>query len=144
MMNWMKHAMAMTLVLLAGTLSSILGVGIGATLEEARAALDPLGAVAGRETRSGGQKLAWTLEGSEFSSVALKTDRRGRVVWITGFVREGRSLPFTELGDLQTAHRASASQAIWNVPGPRGGYRLVAKGSEGLARVVYLLELAGH
>ena len=33
------------------------------------------------------------------------------------------------------------SQAIWNVSSASGGYRLVAKGADGKASVVYLLSL---
>lgn len=123
------------------TTSAILGVGIGTTLEEARARLGPLGTSAGRDTREGGRKEAWTLTGTDFATIALKTDKRGRVLWVSGFVRPGQEIPFSQLGDLTLA-TLKKGQAVWNVPTPAGGYRLVAKGEADRAGVVYLLSLA--
>lgn len=121
---------------------SILGVRIGSSLEEAHARLKDLGTVGGRATREGGRKEAWTLKGGDFTSVAYKTDAAGRVVWLTGFVRPGREIPFSQLGDLARATGKDETQAAWTVETPGGGYRLVAKGPNGRARVVYLLSLA--
>jgi hypothetical protein len=121
---------------------SILGVRIGSSLEEAHAKLKDLGTVGGRATREGGRKEAWTLKGGDFTSVAYKTDAAGRVVWLTGFVRPGREIPFSQLGDLARATGKDEAQAAWTVETPGGGYRLVAKGPNGRARVVYLLSLA--
>ena len=64
------------------------------------------------------------------------------MVWVTGFVRPNEELPFSALGDTSLAVRATDSQAIWNVATPNGGYRLVAKGQNGRARVIYFLSLA--
>jgi hypothetical protein len=126
----------------AKVLDSILGVRIGSSLEEAHAKLKGLGTVGGRATREGGRKEAWTLKGGEFTSVAYKTDASGRVVWLTGFVRPGREIPFSKLGDLARANGKDETEAAWTVESPGGGgYRLVAKGPGGRARVVYLLSL---
>lgn len=122
---------------------SILGVKIGTSVEQARALLTRHGAGGGRNTREGGRKEAWTLEDSPFASVAFKTNRQGKVLWLTGFLRLGQEIPFTALGDPSRAVRLNESQAIWNVALPEGGYRLVAKGREGKAGVVYLISLAG-
>jgi hypothetical protein len=134
---------------------SILGVGIGASLEQAHAKLDRLSTrrargARGEEAREdeeagereGGRKEAWTLESTEYASVALQADRQGRVVWITGFVRPGKEIPFAKLGNPSSAAGLTDSRAIWNVATPDGGYRLVAKGQNRKARVVYLLSLA--
>ena len=131
---------------------SILGVRIGTSLEGARKKLEPLSIASDRETDTdedndedkdeGGSKRLWRLKGTNYSSVALKTNAKGRVVWLTGFVRPGKELLFSELGDTSLAVRATDSQAIWNVARPDGGYRLVAKGQNGRARVIYLLSLA--
>jgi hypothetical protein len=121
---------------------SILGVRIGATFNEARAQLDHIGTSAGRTTRDGGRKEAWNLRETDFSNIALKTDAKGNVVWVSGFLRPGREIPFDKLGELTLAKGATDSQAIWNVETPAGGYRLVAKGQNGKAGVVYLLSLA--
>jgi hypothetical protein len=127
---------------------SILGVGIGASLEAVREKLEPLSIAIDDPTNKdedkdeGGHKQVWKLNGTNYTYIALKTNDRGRVVWVTGFVRPSKELPFSALGDTSLALRATDSQAIWNVATPSGGYRLVAKGQNGRARVIYLLSLA--
>lgn len=124
----------------SGVINSILGVSIGSTLEETRTKLGSLGSGGGRDTRDGGRKEAWTLKGTDYATVALKTDGKGKVVWVSAFARPGKEIPFSKLGDLSKG-AASDSQAVWNVETPKGGYRLVAKGTKGKASVVYLLSL---
>lgn len=126
----------------ARVIDAVLGVGVGTTIDEAHAKLKDLGTVGGRATRDGGRKEAWTLKKTEFTSVAYKTDARGRVQWVTGFVREGHEIPFERLGDLARATAVAETEAAWNVETQEGGYRLVAKGPGRKARVVYLLSLA--
>jgi hypothetical protein len=121
---------------------SILGVSVGARLDEARVRLDRIGTSDGRTTRDGGRKEAWHLRETAFASIALKADAKGRVVWVSGFLRPGREIPFDKLGELTLAEGVTGTQAIWNVETPSGGYRLVAKGQNGKAGVVYLLSLA--
>lgn len=120
---------------------SILGIRVGSSLEDAHKKLKSRGTFGGRDTQAGGRKEAWTLKKTEFSSIAYQTDREGRVVWVTGFVRPGREIPFSKLGDLERAASKSDSQVMWSVKTPEGGYRLVAKGPDGKARVVYLFLL---
>jgi hypothetical protein len=134
---------------------SILGVGIGASLDEAHAKLDRLSTHKARgargeearqdeeaEEREGGRKEAWVLRTTTYATVALQVDREGRIVWITGWLRAGREIPFAKLGDLSTATGVTESRAIWNVATPTGGYRVVAKGQNGKARIISLLSLA--
>lgn len=126
---------------------SILGVRIGASLEDAWKKLEPLSIASDRPTATdedrdeGGTKRVWRLKGTTYACVALETSEKGRVIWVTGFVRPSKELLFSELGDTSLAVRATDSQAIWNVATPNGGYRLVAKGQNGRARVIYLLSL---
>jgi hypothetical protein len=121
--------------------SKLMGVGIGTTLTDAHLLLDKLGTSGGRITRDGGQKVVWALDEGRFSSIALKTNKAGRVVWISGFARQGFDIPFEEFGDRTNASRFSPSQAIWNVETPDSGYRLVLKGTDGKVAVAYLLSL---
>lgn len=121
---------------------SILDIKIGMSLEEAREKLKKLGTYGGRDTRDGGRKEAWTLKKSKFSSVAYQTDGKGRVKWVTGYVRPGKEIRFEELGTLAQALRNTEHEAIWNVERPEGNYRLIAKGVGGRAGVVQLLSLA--
>ena len=126
---------------------SILGVKIGTRLVDAHEKLKRFGQTGSRqgdkeeEEEAGERKEAWSLSKTQFSSVALKTNREGKVVWVTGFVRPGQEIPFAKLGELSQAYRANELQVVWNVETPEGSYRLVAKGQKGKARVVYLLSL---
>lgn len=120
---------------------SLQGIAIGSTLDEVRAKLERIGTGGGRDTRDGGRKEAWTLKETEFATLAFKTNGAGRVVWVSAFARPGKELPFAKLGDPAKAASFNKSQAIWNVRTARSGYRLVAKGAEGKASVVYLLSL---
>lgn len=120
---------------------SILGVRVGTKIEEAHEKLKTLGTVGGRATREGGRKEAWTLKETEFTSVVYKTNAAGRVVWITGFVRPGKEIPFDKLGDLTRATGKDKTEAVWDVETQGGGYKLVAKGPDGKARVVTLISL---
>jgi hypothetical protein len=123
------------------TTSQLLGIGIGTTFEEARSRLAQLGTGGGRDTREGGRKEAWTLRDTDFATLAFKTNAKGTVVWISAFVRPGKEIDFARLGKLAKATDATQSEAIWNVETGQGGYRLVAKGQNSKARVVYLLSL---
>lgn len=120
---------------------SILGVSVGTKIEDVHEKLKTLGTVGGRETRDGGRKEAWTLKETEFTSVAYKTNADGRVVWITGFVRPGKEIPFDKLGDLARVTGKDKTEAVWDVETGGGGYKLVAKGPDGKARVVTLISL---
>ncbi len=117
------------------------GIGIGTSIDEVRARLSQIGTGGGRDTRDGGRKEAWTLNETDYASLAFKTNKAGKVVWVSAFVRPGREVLFAKLGDPAKATMLSKSQAIWNVSSASGGYRLVAKGAEGKASVVYLLSL---
>ena len=121
-------------------ISSLFGVSIGTTLEEARSKLSPLGTGGGRDTRDGGRKEAWTIKGTDYATLAFKTNSQGKVVWVSAFARPDRRIPFSKLGNLSKA-ATSETQAVWNVETPKGNYRLVAKGVNGKANVVYLLSL---
>jgi hypothetical protein len=130
-------------------IDSILGVGIGTSLDQAHEKLDRLSkregrheAVTEQEEPKGSRKEAWALRGTNYVTVALKVDREGRVVWITGFVRPGKEIPFAKLGNLSSATAVTKARAIWNVATPNGGYRVIAKGQNGKARVISLLSLA--
>ena len=132
------------LVLLAGADAprvedAILGVRVGSVAADVQAKLSPRGTGESRPTRDGGNKQVWSLNGTPFSSVALKVNAAGRVVWVTGFVRPGQEIPFKELGDLARASSASASRVVWDVPTADGGYRLIARGSGRRAQTISLL-----
>lgn len=121
--------------------STLEGIGIGTSLQKAQAVLTRIGTGSGRNTREGGRKEAWTLKESDFASLAFKSNGKGKVVWISAFVRPGREIAFENFGDQSKATMLSKSEVIWNVGSAQGGYRLVVKGDNGKASVVYLLSL---
>lgn len=123
------------------TVDAFLGVRIGTDLNDARNALAKFGTGGGRDTRDGGRKEAWTLEGTDYSTLAFKTDGRGKVVWVSAFVRPTKEVQFSKLGEAKAAAVITDSEAIWNVKNPNTTYRLVAKGANGKAQVIYLLSL---
>ena len=118
---------------------SLLGVRVGSAAADVRTKLTPHGKNESRPTRDGGSKQVWTLTGTRFSSLALKLDAQGRVVWVTGFVRTGEEVPFADLGDLTRARAASDAGVVWHVARANGGYRLIARGRERRAQTISLL-----
>ena len=121
---------------------SILGIGIGSNLNDAHARLDPLGINGGRDTKERGRKEVWTFKETDFASLALKTNKQGSVVWVSGFLRPGREIDFAKFGEVSRATLSNESEAVWNIETPAGGYRLVVKGGGQKARVIYMLSLA--
>ena len=117
--------------------------GGGRVAADVQVKLGPRGTGESRRTHDGGNKPVWSLNGTPFSSLALKVNAAGRVVWVTGFVRPGQGMPFKELGDLARANAVSASRVVSDVP-TAGGYRLIARGSGGRARTVSLLSFDGE
>ena len=130
-------------VLCSLLLFTILGIRIGSDIEDVRSRLDRLAIDVPREREEEreGRKEAWLLRGTEYKSIALQTNPAGKVVWVTGFVRPGREIPFSRLGKPARAIRYTENEAIWNVRGASGAYRLVAKGQNRKASVIYLLSL---
>lgn len=129
-------------------IDSILGVGIGTSLDQAHEKLDRLSNRERRderetadEEREGGRKEAWAMRATDYTTIALKAGPDGRVVWITGFVRPGKEIPFAKLGNLSSAIVITNARAIWNVTTPNGGYRVIAKGQKGKAHVISLISL---
>ncbi len=122
-------------------LDAILGVTVGMAEAEAREILEPLGETAGRDTRSGGRKQGFLLNDSRYAWIAYKAGHSGKLRWVSANLRPGSEIAFAELGNLSLADSANDFQVIWNVPRGDSGYRLVAKGRDGKANIVYLLAL---
>lgn len=122
-------------------IDSILGVGVGMSVQAAREILAPLGESGGRDTRSGGRKEAYILKETPYAWIAFKAGHSGSLKWVSANMRQGEEIPFAELGDLELADSANEFQVIWNVQKGESGYRLVAKGQNGKAKIVYLLSL---
>lgn len=123
----------------AGTPGSILGVSIGATREQVAQALEPHGTSAGRATRDGGRKDAWTLRDTDFTAIAVRTNKRGEVIWVNAFVRPERELPFSALGDVSTALQKMDSKVVWQGENAGKKFQLIASGKNGRVQSVLLL-----
>lgn len=118
--------------------TSILGVEIDSTLEAAHARLDPLSEPAKpplREAEDGElgekqQKVLWQLAKSDFSSVYVKTDDKERVIYVTGFLRPGKELPFEKIGQVEKAPMLTETAVAWDTVKPkRPLIRVVARGT---------------
>ena len=129
----------------AKAVDAILGVKVGMTAHEADEALEKVGnhpeGEAG-EAEDGESKEAWNIRGTDYSTVVIMRGKDGLVRWVSGFVRPGREVAFASFGDLKTAARSDANRAVWNVKNALGGYKIVVKGGNGKATVVYLISLA--
>jgi len=128
---------------------SIQGVRIGTELDEVEETLERYGPAlrAGGEgedehEREEKRRAVWSLARGDYETIVVEADARGRVTGATGFVRKGREIPFERFGRESEAVRWTDATAIWNVPTPDGGYRLIARGPGRRARVVTLISLA--
>jgi hypothetical protein len=127
----------------AGEPAPVLGLKIGAEEREVRAKLAKLGkASEEKEEREEeeGETVVWTMNSGDFKSVVVRfADDRLRS--LTAFVRPGASVPFESLGDPKGAAVLKPHSAIWNVEAKPWPYRLVAKGPNGRATVIYMISL---
>jgi len=119
----------------AEPLDGILGIHVGDKLADVHKRI----ALLGRHSATK-DKEVWTLESGDYSTVVFQLDDDREVEWVTAFVRPGRNVAFSTLGDLKSA-KANDNQAIWSFPTKEGGYRLSAKGTQQMANVVTLMKL---
>jgi hypothetical protein len=129
------------------SINTILGVGIGSSLEEAHQRLDPLRDPASAQFREkeakegeGGEKAYWRLVGTEYSWIMAWANKDGQVVQLSASVRPERPKPFAEVGDLAKASTNLENAATWNVQRPGGlSYNLVARGPHHQANNIYMI-----
>ena len=120
--------------------TSLLGIELDSSLEAARAKLDPLSEPAQRpleakrESDEGEYKLVWHLAKSEFASVYLKVDDKGRITYIHGTLRTGKEIPFNKIGQVEKAPIRAENLVAWDVVRPgQKLLRVVARGTNGKA-----------
>ena len=82
------------------TANAILGIEIGMPIERVREIVADFGTPDSRPTRDGGTKEVWRLTRTGFAWLAMKANRDGRLVWLTGHRRSGQEVPLT-----RSAHR---------------------------------------
>lgn len=126
--------------------TEVLGVKLDSSLETAHEKLDPLcdpahppkkeEGEAGEEGESG-QKVLWELAKTDYSSIYLKTDGEGRVIYILGTLRPGKERLFSKIGEVQKAPIHTESTVAWDVVRPNRPFtRVVAQGAHDQAKTI--------
>jgi hypothetical protein len=79
------------------------------------------------------------LNGTEFQWIIAWANKTGRIFKLSSSLRPDQQKPFSEIGDLSQATGGDNATAVWDVPRPDGwSYRVVAKGPDRRANVIYL------
>ena len=125
--------------------TNILGVKLDTSLDEAHRKLDSLGdsskpsleATKDAERDENERKVLWQLTKSDFSSVLVKTDDKERITYIAGFLRPGKEIPFTQIGQTEKAPILTDRTVAWDVVRPgQPLIRVVARGEKGKANSI--------
>jgi hypothetical protein len=103
--------------------TTILGLHLFDSLARAHELFDPLAepghpameAAKDRGEREEETKVLWQLARSDFKSVLVKTDERGAVTYLTGFLRPGQEVAFEKIGDTKKAPILSDRSVAWDV-----------------------------
>lgn len=115
-------------------ITSILGLELGSTIEQAHIKLDHLSDPAHppKEEEEGPQhKVLWQLTQTDYSFVFVKTDDQERINYIKAFLRSGKEMPFEKIGETQKAPVQNANTIAWDVLRPEHPlFRVVATGAE--------------
>jgi hypothetical protein len=127
-------------------MTSILGVKLGATLESAHKKLDKLCDPAHQpkeekeeETKEGERKVLWELSKTNYSSIFVKADDQGKIIYVSGFLRPGKEIPFEKIGETGKAPIQTASTIGWDILRPKQPlYRVVASGANRKANNIML------
>jgi hypothetical protein len=128
---------------------TILGVGIGTSMEQAHEKLDPLRIETSgpRESarekgdREEGDREVWRLKETEYQWIVVWA-KEEKILQLSASLRPDQFKPFDQIGDLKRAATNTESIAMWNVMRPIGGnFRLVAKGPARRASTIYMLSL---
>ena len=120
--------------------TAILGIELDSTLDSAHSKLDSLGQLTPRpvdevseaaERSEGERKVSWQLEKTDYGSVFVKADEKGRITYIAAYLRPGKEMPFDKIGQLEKAPILTHRVVAWDVVRPnRPLIRVVARGSE--------------
>ena len=119
----------------------LLGVSIGDRESDVLPNLDAIGKRLTSLRRDGGRRHTIALHETPFSYLIVITDAPGEVRRISGFVRPGQEIPFEVLGDTERPSGGGKTSMFWDMleEGPSRKYRLVAKGNDRKAQVVFLI-----
>ncbi len=121
------------------TTHAILGIEIGMPIERVREIVADFGTPDSRPTRDGGTKEVWRLTRTGFAWLAMKANRDGRLVWLTGHRRSGQEVPFDAVGAPPSL--ATHDTGVWNSQAQSGPLQLTLRGRNRAALVVTLSEV---
>jgi hypothetical protein len=127
--------------------TSILGLALGSSLEQAHAKLDKLKdpSQPSKEEKEDSEKgerepenrVLWQLAKTEYSAVYVKVDDKGHITYINGFLRPGQEISFDKIGETKKAPAQSSNVVAWDVIRPnRPLFRVVASGKDRRANSV--------
>jgi hypothetical protein len=120
--------------------TAILGIELDSTLESAHSKLDSLGQLTLRPVEGadeaasqteGEHKVSWQLAKTDYGSVFVKADEKGRITYIAAYLRRGKEMPFEKIGQVEKAPVLTDRVVAWDLVRPnRPLIRVVARGSE--------------
>lgn len=121
--------------------TSILGLELGGTLEQAHEKLDKLkdpsqSTTEEKEDSEKGEgenesRALWQLAKSDYSAVYIKADDNGKITYLNAFLRPGKEIPFDKIGDVKKAPLQSSNVIAWDViRSHRPLFRVVANGKD--------------
>lgn len=120
--------------------TAILGIELDSTLKNAHSKLDSLGHSTARpldeadeaaKRSEGEHTVSWQLVKTDYGSVSVKADEKGRITYIAAYLRPGKEMPFDKIGQLEKAPVLTDRVVAWDVVRPsRPLIRVVARGSE--------------
>ncbi len=119
--------------------TDILGLELGLFLGEARSKLDPLGNPEKPALEEGDKpdegdeqhRVLWELTKTDFKNVYVKTNDEERIVYISGFIRAGKEIPFETIGEVEKAPILNETTVAWDVVRPNKPlFRVVARGEK--------------
>lgn len=120
----------------------VLGVGIGTSMNEARAKLDPLRVADERapdRKEKAGTRVYWKLKETEYDWIIAWANREGEITRLRAMLRRERAKPFAEIGELSRATVNLPERAVWDIKHEDGEhFRLVAEGREQRAATLYM------
>jgi len=140
----------------AKVMTSILGLELGSTLDQAHAKLDKLTdpkhppkteREGPKDNEESEQKILWQLAKTDYSFVFVKSDENERITSINAFLRPGKEISFEKIGETKKAPVQDANTIAWDVLRPnRPLFRVVANGADRKASsiTIFVVKRAGH
>jgi hypothetical protein len=114
-------------------MTSILGLELGSTLEQAHTKLDKLSDPKHppKEEEEGSEtKVLWQIAKTDYSAIFAKADGEKRITYLNAILRPGKETPFEKIGETKKAPVQDANTIAWDVVRPKRPLsRVVATGT---------------